>query len=119
MLRRPPRSTLFPYTTLFRSIAGDGCEADCTMTPPPMTTGPKITMCPRAGDPPLSSGTCKVTAGGAARLFTGTVLTPGGVFRGGQVVVDATGLIACVGCDCNAIASGATTVDCPTGVISP
>src|SRR5690349_22468582 len=22
MLRRPPRSTLFPYTTLFRSIAG-------------------------------------------------------------------------------------------------
>src|SRR2546429_6302454 len=24
MIRRPPRSTLFPYTTLFRS-AGDGC----------------------------------------------------------------------------------------------
>src|SRR5438094_2287141 len=23
MLRRPPRSTLFPYTTLFRSAAGD------------------------------------------------------------------------------------------------
>src|ERR1039457_3679116 len=23
MMRRPPRSTLFPYTTLFRSIAGD------------------------------------------------------------------------------------------------
>src|ERR1035441_9797756 len=23
MIRRPPRSTLFPYTTLFRSIAGD------------------------------------------------------------------------------------------------
>src|SRR5688572_32555355 len=23
MLRRPPRSTLFPYTTLFRSCAGD------------------------------------------------------------------------------------------------
>src|SRR5688572_23528141 len=23
MLRRPPRSTLFPYTTLFRSLAGD------------------------------------------------------------------------------------------------
>src|SRR3712207_8324759 len=27
MIRRPPRSTLFPYTTLFRSaeIRGDGC----------------------------------------------------------------------------------------------
>src|SRR5258707_11771147 len=27
MIRRPPRSTLFPYTTLFRSCArADGCE---------------------------------------------------------------------------------------------
>src|SRR2546426_8113361 len=25
MIRRPPRSTLFPYTTLFRSLCGDGC----------------------------------------------------------------------------------------------
>src|SRR3712207_8148326 len=24
MIRRPPRSTLFPYTTLFRSSGGDG-----------------------------------------------------------------------------------------------
>src|SRR2546422_3152549 len=24
MIRRPPRSTLFPYTTLFRSLAGAG-----------------------------------------------------------------------------------------------
>src|SRR5256885_5351925 len=24
MIRRPPRSTLFPYTTLFRSLHGDG-----------------------------------------------------------------------------------------------
>src|SRR5438477_1601700 len=28
MLRRPPRSTLFPYTTLFRSPAGAGCGDD-------------------------------------------------------------------------------------------
>src|SRR5690348_18097457 len=26
MIRRPPRSTLFPYTTLFRSVR-DGCSA--------------------------------------------------------------------------------------------
>src|SRR2546430_15874037 len=25
MIRRPPRSTLFPYTTLFRSVSGNGC----------------------------------------------------------------------------------------------
>src|SRR5436190_9951416 len=24
MIRRPPRSTLFPYTTLFRSVSSDG-----------------------------------------------------------------------------------------------
>src|SRR5258708_24708237 len=27
MIRRPPRSTLFPYTTLFRSLFGDGAGA--------------------------------------------------------------------------------------------
>src|SRR3712207_8328698 len=27
MIRRPPRSTLFPYTTLFRSVAGDDVES--------------------------------------------------------------------------------------------
>src|SRR2546425_9403829 len=26
MIRRPPRSTLFPYTTLFRSATGDRCR---------------------------------------------------------------------------------------------
>src|SRR5260221_4944564 len=26
MIRRPPRSTLFPYTTLFRSVGGAGAE---------------------------------------------------------------------------------------------
>src|SRR5688572_32738147 len=28
MMRRPPRSTLFPYTTLFRSRGGGGAGAD-------------------------------------------------------------------------------------------
>src|SRR3712207_7527015 len=27
MIRRPPRSTLFPYTTLFRSVGGTGLDA--------------------------------------------------------------------------------------------
>src|SRR3712207_8219655 len=26
MIRRPPRSTLFPYTTLFRSLSDDGAD---------------------------------------------------------------------------------------------
>src|SRR5438876_11242619 len=29
MIRRPPRSTLFPYTTLFRSCAGGGKGTGC------------------------------------------------------------------------------------------
>src|SRR2546422_4414674 len=29
MIRRPPRSTLFPYTTLFRSVKGNGYEIAC------------------------------------------------------------------------------------------
>ena len=37
MIRRPPRSTLFPYTTLFRSLgstaaSGDTLTADCILT---------------------------------------------------------------------------------------
>src|SRR5258708_29272998 len=30
MIRRPPRSTLFPYTTLFRSPTGGASGARCT-----------------------------------------------------------------------------------------
>src|SRR3712207_5970218 len=35
MIRRPPRSTLFPYTTLFRSPLCDGRDQEeCPITPP-------------------------------------------------------------------------------------
>jgi len=36
MIRRPPRSTLFPYTTLFRS---DGAEAFLAALPQARITG--------------------------------------------------------------------------------
>src|SRR2546430_10485700 len=32
MIRRPPRSTLFPYTTLFRSSPISGCWPRCTVS---------------------------------------------------------------------------------------
>src|SRR3712207_8245981 len=38
MIRRPPRSTLFPYTTLFRSHSGHRPRHDCT---PPERSGPR------------------------------------------------------------------------------
>src|SRR5258705_5371339 len=34
MIRRPPRSTLFPYTTLFRSLAVTGVAAPGTVSGP-------------------------------------------------------------------------------------
>src|SRR2546422_3812913 len=37
MIRRPPRSTLFPYTTLFRSKAFQEGAAGCTPWPEPWT----------------------------------------------------------------------------------
>src|SRR2546427_8998660 len=36
MIRRPPRSTLFPYTTLFRSARGDGRDRSPA---PPVSVG--------------------------------------------------------------------------------
>src|SRR2546428_7105095 len=42
MIRRPPRSTLFPYTTLFRSLlAGLGGEDVVTPRPQPGPEGPE------------------------------------------------------------------------------
>src|SRR3712207_9034739 len=34
MIRRPPRSTLFPYTTLFRSDVTDDRDGDAVVHPP-------------------------------------------------------------------------------------
>src|SRR2546426_7647120 len=42
MIRRPPRSTLFPYTTLFRSRTGESCpQRGCGR-------GSRPRSCPRA-----------------------------------------------------------------------
>src|SRR5260221_9296625 len=38
MIRRPPRSTLFPYTTLFRSESGLGRKEFCKQNSIPATT---------------------------------------------------------------------------------
>src|SRR5207302_6990263 len=41
MIRRPPRSTLFPYTTLFRSQVA--CHSQCKATCPPDIRCRKVT----------------------------------------------------------------------------
>src|SRR5260370_25275132 len=54
MIRRPPRSTLFPYTTLFRSRTGGGCfpgDSAASLTSPPPIAG-------RERGRPQQSGGC-------------------------------------------------------------
>src|SRR3712207_8330851 len=49
MIRRPPRSTLFPYTTLFRSVLGGGNTAmDCCRTARRLG-GEEVTVVVRSG----------------------------------------------------------------------
>src|SRR5690242_21060539 len=51
MIRRPPRSTLFPYTTLFRSVnqvPGGGGE-DHADEPVPLGGEPSVPRPPRSG----------------------------------------------------------------------
>lgn len=96
--------------------SGDGCESNCTVTPD------RITQCAQL--PAVADGaTCAVTKTGTngARLFQGVVLKDSGVFNGGQVLVDAQGLIQCSECDCSSApeAAEATVISCPQGVISP
>src|SRR5262249_9053109 len=66
---------------------------------------------------PISSGTCEVTGTGAKRLLKGNVLTPTTMYRGGQVAVDAAGMITCVGCNC--IEPDQVAITCPDAAISP
>src|SRR5258708_17140698 len=46
MIRRPPRSTLFPYTTLFRSLFRILSGAKCHDQAPP-STAPRVSRRPR------------------------------------------------------------------------
>ncbi len=101
------------------AACGDDSPAkpDAAVDPDAMPDGPMQTEVTCEVLPPVTSGTCSVTAGGANKLLKGEVLTPSKLFHGGQVAVDALGSITCVGCDCSQ--GGETVVSCPDGAISP
>lgn len=70
--------------------------------------------------PPLGTGTCEVIPGTSGQtLLVGQVLGFEERLVGGEVLIEASGLIACVGCGCAAVDPQATVVRCPTGTISP
>src|SRR3712207_7852416 len=55
MIRRPPRSTLFPYTTLFRSLAG--LRIGFALAPEPVATSLRSALGPWAvSGPALEAG---------------------------------------------------------------
>src|SRR5258708_31544676 len=64
MIRRPPRSTLFPYTTLFRSL---GCGASGRL-PNPADRQRRGASCLR-GDPEGLAGLRHEEKGGFGALF--------------------------------------------------
>src|SRR5256885_16392657 len=55
MIRRPPRSTLFPYTTLFRSVPGCGLPASEAEERSPSRVSSEVGE-PMAGEPVASTG---------------------------------------------------------------
>jgi cytosine/adenosine deaminase-related metal-dependent hydrolase len=82
---------------------------------------PTLMSCPGAVEPDPNLPACSVTAGNTSVLIRGEILRPRSRLRGGELLIDANGYIACVGCDCagTAAAIGATVVDCQGGVVSP
>ena len=71
--------------------------------------------------PAPSTGLCEVTAGDQSLLIKGNVLGIDAVYQGGEVLVDATGLIQFVGCSSNRPPdldpTSATRIECAEGVI--
>ncbi len=98
------------------TVNGDGCSSTC------QKEGASEVICQT-----LPAGPCVVTAGDGGRLITGTVLAPDKIYRGGEVLLDASGKILFVGCKaqcdadatCQAAAATATSISCPSGVVSP
>src|SRR5262249_37927744 len=62
----------------------DGCENDCTVSPTEM-------VCATL---PPSTNVCDVALGNASKLISGDILGPSTIYRGGQVLLDANGVIA-------------------------
>src|SRR5690348_18120014 len=55
MIRRPPRSTLFPYTTLFRSLEGDRLVGDAGLVLAGIDGREVVRRRRRVADPPDAS----------------------------------------------------------------
>src|ERR1035441_10799419 len=66
MMRRPPRSTLFPYTTLFRSKPPSAAKSKSRTAPPRKKAARQIDSNPASGEYP--SGTLERSLGYQLRM---------------------------------------------------
>src|SRR2546421_3810425 len=62
MIRRPPRSTLFPYTTLFRSVLGTTPRVTTMPSHAPMAQFSVLDDCLQIGGMPLTRLAARVGA---------------------------------------------------------
>ena len=73
--------------------------------------------------PATMNGVCEVTTGDNSLLIKGNILGIHTVYQGGEVLVDASGLIQYVGCSSDRPAdfdvTTATKIECAEGVVSP
>src|SRR2546426_12765645 len=81
MIRRPPRSTLFPYTTLFRSIELTGAEDALVVNNAAGALLVALSALARGGEAVVSRGEL-VEIGGAVRV-PGNPGRPGAPLLGG------------------------------------
>src|SRR3712207_3679191 len=66
MIRRPPRSTLFPYTTLFRSSSAD-CDRAARDADEPADGRTRPVRAARRGGAAPALGRCRRAGAGASR----------------------------------------------------
>src|SRR2546427_13265464 len=79
MIRRPPRSTLFPYTTLFRSLVVTLLGNDNLYNQLIMSNGAKI------------FGSGSINFGGAANSASNIAMLAGGLWNGSNTVINTGG----------------------------
>src|SRR5256884_1948380 len=95
MIRRPPRSTLFPYTTLFRSPQDGGSEPHPTapqgtivwQDPPPGVSAPaglRVTLVSSEGPPKIPVPDVAGVGGGVGPPPPPAGGGPGGAGRAGE-----------------------------------
>src|SRR2546422_6318648 len=86
MIRRPPRSTLFPYTTLFRSVVVGGGNAAMCAALSAREAGARVLVVEKAPEA-WRGGNGFFTAGGlpfALQRFAGVLGLLGGPFHEGE-----------------------------------